>query len=400
MTETLAARKIAARIQQHGPMPFVDVMASALYDLEHGYYTRVRDMHDPIWGKAGDYTTAPQMSPLYARCLVEFWRQVSAQIQGATLTELGAGDGQFAIDFLLALAELKLPPPNYRIIEISPALRELQLARLIETKPPGWQQVTWFEPDQAPAAPGMLLANEVLDALPVVRFVHTPDSKPALQEVCVDWQANQFVERLLPPQSSHQSALDHLAACHSHDWGSGYCSEFAPGLKSFIDQCQSYLSTGVMLFVDYGTVAEDYYSSQRSRGTFSCFHEHHNHEQAYRQLGEQDMTAWVDFDAVADAAGHDWSVYGYTTQAHFLIALGLLDHAQTMIDCDVKQAVTTSDAVKTYTLPGEMGERMKVMALVNQPLRDNQVVLPGFSERDFSARLATNKLAKSKKGSF
>lgn len=351
---------------QDGFISFSTFMEMALYHPQWGYY------HSDTMtiGKAGDFTTAPEVSPLFAQCMAQQCEQLFAALPARQLLEIGAGTGRLASDLLTAL---KQPLAHYYILEISPSLRRRQQALLQQTHPDFFSRITWLE-TLPTGFNGIVLANEVLDALPVACF-HIGDS---ITERGVGWDNDHFSWRLAPsPALAEQAAL----LCHEYGLPMGYTAEIAVRLPAFMQSLADALSTGVILFADYGYGRPEYYDPARKEGTLTCFYQHRRHHNPLILPGLQDITAHVDFTAVAEQAlAHDLTLWGYTTQAAFLLGCGLVElAAQAEEGLSPVDVINLRQGIKTLTLPSEMGDRIKIMVL------GKQVDLPplkGFALQD------------------
>lgn len=357
-------------IDRHaGKLPFADFMEIVLYHPEWGYY----NSKDMDIGKQGDFTTAPEISPLFAQCFAKQCVQIFLHLSQRTILELGAGTGRFAADLIEALKQLGYPPFHYYIYEISPSLRQKQQTYLKERHPDFYQHIKWL--DQLPKQmEGVVIANEVLDALPVHRFRIEDDM---ITEACVAWN-NGFVWEYREPSpllSEKAQQIHAMYALENH-----YESEINLNMVPFLQSLFKAMQRGVILLVDYGYGREEYYHPQRNHGTLTCFHAHQSHDNPLIYPGLQDITAHVDFTRVAECAvDNDYSVTGYTTQAAFLLACGLLDlAAEAEKGLSPTEEFKLHHAIKTLTMPMEMGERVKVMALSKQL----EIALLGFSFQD------------------
>lgn len=360
--------RMRAEIQAHGgTISFERYMDLALYAPGLGYYSAGARK----FGAAGDFVTAPELSPLFARCIAVQCAEVLKVLEGGDILELGAGSGVMATDLLAELETLGTLPEHYWILEVSAELRERQRLTLTERAPALLQRVHWLE--RLPAAfSGVILGNEVLDALPVTRFRR---AARGFEEYCVaDWDG-ELVWQLRPASADLQSALAALEADLSQPLAAGYSSEICLRLPALIASLADALTRGALLFTDYGYTRAGYYHPERHMGTLMCHYRQRVHDDPFLYPGLQDITAHVDFTAVAQAATQaGLTLAGYTTQAHFLLALGIAERA---VD------LHTARAVKLLTLPAEMGERFKAIGFV----KGMDSALRGFSLRDLSHSL-------------
>jgi SAM-dependent MidA family methyltransferase len=267
-------------------------------------------------------------------------------------------------------------PAEYWILDLSADLRERQHETLQQHVPHLLPRVQWLDslPDEPFA--GMILANEVLDALNVERFAMRSGDVNALG-VSSEFGRLQLSE--VRGASRLVAAVRRIEKDTGIALPDGYESEVCLGLAEWFKAIAYSLERGVLLFVDYGLSRREYYSVERTRGTLLCHFRHRFHEDALTRVGLQDITAWVDFTAVAEAAqAADCEVAGYTTQAHFLIGCGLGEFVANVDGLELVQRLNLSRQAMVLTLPGEMGERFKVIALskgYDSPLR-------GFATRD------------------
>lgn len=368
--------RIVNEINENGPMSFERYMALALTAPGLGYYVSGNQK----LGAAGDFVTAPEISPLFSRCVARqcepVLREVGAQ-QDADIWEFGAGSGVMAADILLELEQCNCLPRQYCIVEVSAELKERQRETLSAKAPHLLSRVQWLDTLAGQSINGVVLANEVIDALPVHRFYREND---AAGEYYVDWNGERFVwqQGSFSSDAVAQRVNALLAQLPSH-----YISELNLVADAWIGSLSDVLNQGVVLIIDYGFPRSEYYHSQRNQGTLMCHYQHRAHDDPFVYPGLQDITAHVDFTAVAEAA-HDsgLQVSGYNTQAFFLIANGLEEFTH---DLDVEDPayLKAAQQIKTLTMPGEMGELFKVMALTknyHQPLQ-------GFKLQDLRGRL-------------
>ncbi|MCQ3934525.1 MAG: SAM-dependent methyltransferase [Gammaproteobacteria bacterium] len=364
LVQLIGARLAAAG----GWLDFADYMDLALYAPGLGYYSA----GSAKFGAAGDFVTAPEISPLFARCLARAIAPLLRARAAASVLELGAGSGALAAELIPALLRLGVAPARYLILEVSADLRERQRALLLPARRQDWPVLEWL--DALPDAPldGVMIANEVADALPVSRFTIGNGAVQALG-VCATADGFGWAARPAPPDLA--ARLSTLLPGGSSAFAEGYRSEISPRLPGWIAALAATLGEGALVLCDYGLARHEYYHPQRSQGTLSCHYRHRMHDDPFFLPGLQDITAWVDFTTVAEAAqAQGLTVAGYATQAHFLLDAGLdLELAGDGAGVPLQLA----QQARTLLLPGEMGERFKVMALTRgtAPLR-------GFGFRD------------------
>jgi len=376
----------AARVATHlreviggagGWVPFSRFMQEALYAPGLGYYSAGARK----FGREGDFVTAPELTPVFARCLATQVAQVLAETGGCVL-EAGAGSGALAAEMLAMLAARDALPERYEILEVSADLRERQHATLAARGRALLERVRWIEaPPEAPWQ-GVAIANEVLDALPVERFRVTQEGFETIG-VVQDGEAFGFEPR---PATPELAALIMRRTANLPDpLPVGYESELCAWTRPWITGLAQGLTRGMLLLADYGLPRAQYYHPSRAGGSLCGFFRHRRVEDVLARPGVQDITAWVDFTEVAEAgldAGLELA--GFSTQAHFLLSLGLEQELAAAGEAlDVAGRARLSQAAAMLVLPGEMGERFKVMALS----RGLQSRLAGFSFRDLAATL-------------
>jgi len=379
--ELAHSARVAAQLRQTiaaagGWIPFSRFMQQALYAPGLGYYSAGTRK----FGAAGDFVTAPGLTPVFARCLATQAAGVLSQLGGGCVLEAGAGDGTLAADLLAALAARGAAPARYDILEVSADLRARQRATLAERVPEMLERVRWL--DAPPGAPwdGVLVANEVLDALPVERFRVTRGGYDSLGVACSD---EGFMFEPRPADERLTQALDERLG--ELGLPEGYESEACLMLTPWVAELARGLARGAILFIDYGLPRAQYYHASRSGGSLCSFFRHRRVDDVLARPGLQDITAWVDFTALAEAGlAAGFEVAGFSTQAHFLLATGLEQELEReRAGLDAREAARLAQAAGMLVLPGEMGERFKVMALA----RGLESPLAGFSFRDLTATL-------------
>ena len=356
-----------------GWIGFDRFMQLALYEPGLGYYSAGARK----FGAEGDFITAPEVAPVFSRCLAMQCAEVIRELgPESRLLELGAGSGVMAAELLAELERQDALPAEYWILDLSADLRERQRATIAQSVPHLLPRVQWL--DALPDEPftGMILANEVLDALTFERFAIRNGDVNALG---VSSEFGQLQLGEVRAASRLVAAVRKIEEDTGAALPDGYESEVCTGLARWFESIAYSLERGVILFIDYGLPRREFYSAERTRGTLLCHFRHRFHEDALTRVGLQDITAWVDFTAVAEAAqGAGCEVAGYTTQAHFLIGCGLGDFVANVEALELVQRLNLSRQAMVLTLPGEMGERFKVIALsknYDSPLR-------GFATRD------------------
>lgn len=355
-----------------GRIGFDRFMELALYAPGLGYYVAGA----PKLGAGGDFVTAPEISPLFGRCLAAQCAQVLDRLGGGELLELGAGSGVLAAEILEELDRLGVPPERYLILEPSPDLQSRQ-RELLGSRVQGLAtSCEWINDWPGPGFRGVVIANEVLDAMPVHRFRVRPDG--GTEELFVggrDGLVELYGSVRSPGLAEAVATLQRQGYAQSAGYGSEVNLRVGPWLAALGERVRA----GLVLLIDYGYPRRDYYQADRDMGTLMCHLRHQAHGDPYRHIGLQDITAHVDFTAVADAAcAAGFRVAGFTTQAHFLIGCG--------IDRLLAGAAPDIDLVlgaKQLLLPSAMGEQFKVLALT----KETDGPLLGFSIRDLRDRL-------------
>lgn len=348
---------ILAQIREAGGhISFAEFMQSALYAPGYGYYSAGATK----FGAAGDFVTAPEISPLFARVLARQCAPIMAQIGEADILELGAGSGALAVDLLTGLAELGQLPRQYLILEVSPDLRERQEQKLRKAHPDLMPRIRWL--DSLPEAlEGIIVANEVADALPVERFRR---SAKGLEQYTVVAEGESFAWQKVAAPAHLTAAVEHIETYLNRRLPDDYDSEVCLALPQWIKDIAASLKHGFIFLFDYGLPRHEYYAPDRSDGTLRCHYRHRAHSNPLIFPGIQDITAWVDFTAIAEAATDaGLSVDGFVSQAHFLMSGGLEQELAHMVDLDIKEQLELSRQVKILTLPGEMGETFKCIGL-------------------------------------
>ncbi|MBA2657422.1 MAG: SAM-dependent methyltransferase [Tatlockia sp.] len=354
-------------------LPFVEFMQQALYTPGLGYYCCGSEK----FGAKGDFITAPELTPLFGQTLANQCQQILPNLVEPSLFEFGAGSGRLCIDILRALNELSCLPDNYYILEVSATLRQRQQALFEQEIPQFIDKIHWLERWPSQAFNGIILANEVLDAMPVHRFLQT---EQGIEESFLSLnERGEWVEIFKP--STNQRLIKQVKQSLNSEL-SPYLSEVNLFINEWIKQCFSMLSSGVMFIIDYGFPRHEYYHPDRNMGTLMCHYRHQAHSNPFIHIGEQDITAHVDFTQVAEAA-HDagFHVAGYTNQASFLLANGLLCLVEKQVN--EHQRLKTVQAVKQLIQPSEMGELFKVLALT----KHCELSLNGFQLHDKRANL-------------
>ncbi len=352
-----------------GFIPLPRFMELALHAPGLGYYAAGARK----FGPGGDFITAPELGSLFARCLARQCAQVLKH-GGGDLLEFGPGSGALAAELLRELERLDALPQRYFLLETSGELRARQQEHLARNLPHLADRLEWLQ--QLPHEfRGVVVANEVLDTMPVELFRTTTEG--VLQRG-VAWDGAAFTWRDEPAPAALAQRVEALALAP------GYVSEINLAAEAWIASVASILERGVLLLIDYGFPQHEYYHPQRNEGTLMCHYRHRAHGDPLIRVGLQDITAHVDFTAMAQAAvDAGLEVLGYTSQAAFLLASGLDELMAQSNPDDARAHLALTAEAKKLTLPSEMGELFKVLALgrgVDLPLR-------GFTLDDRRGRL-------------
>jgi len=355
---------ISAEIRNSGGcIPFSRYMELALYAPGLGYYSAGATK----FGAAGDFVTAPELGPLFARSVANAFARTLADLQGeADIVELGGGSGAFALDALLAMQRLDVLPARYRILEPSADLRQRQQERLSAQLPANLlARVQWL--NGLPEQPwrGVLFANEVLDALPTTRFAVGEEE---LQEEHVGLDAEGALVRLdRPADAMLLRAVNHIERALGRRLPIGYRSEVLVQLPWWLQAVTHAMEQGLVLFLDYGYPRSEFYLPERGDGTLICHYRHRAHAEPLWLPGLSDITAFVDFSAVAEAGtAAGFELAGFAPQAGFLLGCDLLQQLQScQADTaqDASAATRVTEQARRLLLPGEMGERFKAIGL-------------------------------------
>ncbi len=341
-------------------MPFSRFMELALYAPGLGYYSAGSNK----FGTTGDFTTAPELSSLFGRTIAHQLVEIMT-LSTPHILELGAGSGKLALDILTELERLGQLPASYTILEISADLRLRQQTLLNKHLPHLIERIKWLDalPTQIS---GGVIANEVLDALPV-HLLHWRDAQ--IFERGVASKGSNFIWQERLPENP---ALLELAQQISVP--DDYLSEISLTTRGLVSSLFERLNKGAMLFIDYGFGAREYYHPQRNSGTLMCHYRHYAHDDPFFLPGLQDITAHVDFTAVAESAiDHGANLLGYTTQAHFLLNGGITELISDVSPDNLREYLPLSAQIQKLTSPAEMGELFKVIALgkgIDAPLRN------------------------------
>jgi len=339
-----------------GWLSFERFMELALYAPALGYYHGGAQK----LGRDGDFTTAPEVSRLFGGCVARQCAEVLERFDAGAILEVGAGSGRLAADLLTRLARLGSLPRRYFILDVSAELRARQRARIGLLPALLRERVVWIDAPPREEFDGVVLANEVLDALPVLRFRRSQD---AAFELGVALTGAAFSWSVRPAGAALAAACARFERAAREPWILPYESEYCPRLEAWARSVTAPLRRGVVLWFDYGLPRPEYYLPERSDGTLICHFKHRVGFDPLRHPGLQDITAWVDFTALAEAGrGLGFELAGFTTQTYFLAGAGLEQEMQTLAGEDPARAPRLANEARQLVLPGEMGERFKAMA--------------------------------------
>ena len=360
--------RILKRIEDAGGwIDFHEYMQMALYDPEFGYYAsgQIR------FGESGDFITAPMIGPHFAQCIARqcaeilnsIEQQVSAR-QVRCILEFGAGTGHMATDILQYFESNQWSLDRYLIIEPNAGLAARQKQRIVSKCPQLIGRVKWLKEIPRGGFCGVVLANEVLDAMPVSRF--QMDERGVAKKMGVVNFKGELKDKIsdMPVDSILQERL----SCHELDFG--YQGDAGLYAEAWVKTVGESIDNGVILLIDYGFPRREFYHWDRNKGTLMCHYKHQSHADPYLYPGLQDITAHIDFTSMAEAGiAVGMEVSGFASQGAFLLSLGLLEQLDS--DTVTVDSLNASQEIKKLTLPHEMGELFKVLALTknyNQPM--------------------------------
>lgn len=389
LSQRIAERLAVAR----GWMSFAEYMRLALYEPGLGYYSAGASK----FGSEGDFVTAPEISPLFAEVVAGQIDQLLRTMGSGDVLELGPGTGAFAVSAIEAFQRCDTPVGRYRLLEVSADLRQRQMVRLahLDRARPSHE---WCE--RLPETfSGVIFGNEVLDALPCERFVVREgqwwrlgvglSAEASASEPQFEWRVRP-ADGSVPGDDEFQREAAHLQAslrAQGIELTSDYCGEWQVGLDAWFESMAAMLKGGVMLLADYGLPRAQLYHPDRLRGSLRCYYRHHAHDDPFLWPGLTDITAWVDFTRVAEAAERTGlQIQGFTTQMAFL-AGGRIEQAMTRVmdaavsdvsGMSVAEQARLASGLRRLLLPGEMGESVKFVMLG----RGDEGALPAFALRD------------------
>lgn len=349
--------------EKDGWLSFAEFMQLALYAPGMGYYSAGSQKFGDIKKGGGDFVTAPEISPLFAQTLTNQIAQILLVTHGNIL-ELGAGTGKLAAEILLTLSKLNCLPAKYFILEVSDHLRQLQLENLHKKLPEDLMlRVEWLD-ILPPSFEGVVIGNEVLDAIPVY-IVHATADSLLERGVVTDGEGFAWQDKVL-------SEANLLSVVTTLNLPEGYITEVCPAASGLIASLANMLQHGAILMIDYGFSAREYYHPQRNQGTLMCHYQHYAHTDPLINIGLQDITAHVDFTSIAHVGVNNGLVLsGFCSQAQFLMNCGILDVLSQVSPFDMARYAPLAAAAQKLLSPAEMGDLFKVIAFsksIDEPL--------------------------------
>ncbi len=371
-----------------GAIGFDRYMTMALYEPGLGYYAAASRK----FGAAGDFVTAPELGPLFAACVATQISRWFDQGAPAVIWEFGAGSGELAQQ-LLNQFDARGIPVQYHIVEVSPYLRSLQEARLAELAPLGFNRTRWCSalPD---SIEGVVIANELLDAMPVRLFELGATHGACMIERVVEQAPESGALRMgsKPASAEFARAVRQrlLASGWSVDtWQAGYRSELPEQASAWVASVGERLAKGAMLLIDYGFPAAEFYHPHRAHGTLNCHYRHRSHAEPLWQPGLSDITCHVDFSSVYEAANQvGLECLGFGSQGSFLLGCDFAQHFASSTRSDSRQQALLAREANTLVSEAEMGELFKVIAF-GQGVALGALSLAG---RDRQSALASPKI--------
>ncbi len=353
-------------IQKASPIGFDEFMDLALYYPAQGYYSGGAQK----FGERGDFITAPETSDLFGYTLARQCAQVLRD--GQDILEFGAGSGVLAAQILFELGRLGSLPKKYYILELSAELQQRQKETINKVLPELIERVVWLNTLPQNFS-GVVIANEVLDAMPAKRLIKQADH---FSELGVDCQSDQLSWQPF----DHAYTNDKMLL--PNEAGVGYTTEVNERAMAWIDSLSEIIDEGLVLLIDYGMGRKEYFHPQRFEGTLRCYYQHKASDDPFKHVGKQDITTSVNFSDMADQAKNSgFKIAGYATQAMFLISLGIDEYL--LAETDENRRVSLAQQIKQLVLPSAMGESFKVLAFT----KNRQVKLNGFKEQDLTHKL-------------
>lgn len=372
------------KIAANGNISFTDYMQTVLYEPGLGYYSA----GSTKLGAEGDFVTAPEISSLFSQSIAQAILPALVEIESCSILEVGAGSGKMAAAILAHLDSLNKLPTHYYILELSADLRLRQQQLIKEKIPSIAERVIWLDniPENLNT---VVIANELLDAMPVVRFRKEKQgiSIEHVVEVNGEFQLSYIGDT---DDAIYQRAIKRVEEIESHSikFEVGFISEINFNAEDWLTSIAEKLDKGIIILIDYGYPQHEYYHPQRHEGTLNCFYRHRHHSNPFLYPGLQDLTAHIDFTAIADSGvNNGLNLLGYTTQSHFLFGAGIAQLAEkrseNVADDNIVAQIEMANEVKKLTMPYEMGEVVKVIGFS----KNCDVALDAFHFKDMRDHL-------------
>ena len=371
---------ISDKIAQTGNISFTDYMQTVLYEPGLGYYSA----GSTKLGEEGDFITAPEISSLFSESIAQAIAAATKTIENCNILEVGAGSGRMAADILAQLESLNCLPEHYYILELSADLRLRQQQLIRQRHPQLFRRVQWLD-DIPENLNAVVLANELLDAMPVVRFKkqqhgialeYVRESEEGFYPEYIQNKDLPFFNRVIQRVENIEKENGAL--------NNSFISEINFNAEDWLTSIAEKLNSGVIILIDYGYPQHEYYHAQRNKGTLNCFYRHRHHSNPFVYPGLQDITAHIDFTAIADCGiNHGLSLLGYTTQSSFLFGAGIAQLAEKNASDDIVKQIEMANKIKKLTMPYEMGEIVKVIGFS----KNCRVSIDAFSFKDMRDHL-------------
>lgn len=372
------------KITINNSISFTQYMDAVLYEPGLGYYSA----GSTKLGAEGDFITAPEISSLFSQSIAQAILQALTEIEKCSILEVGAGSGKMAAAILAHLDSLNKLPEHYYILELSADLRLRQQQYIKESIPGLVERVIWLDsiPENLNA---VVLANELLDAMPVVRFKKERQGISIEHVIEVDGEF-QLSYSQDESDAAYQRANSRVEKIESEctKLEAGFVSEINFNAEDWLASIADKLKSGIILLIDYGYPQHEYYHPQRNEGTLNCFYRHRHHSNTFLYPGLQDLTAHIDFTAIADCGiKNGLNLLGYTTQSHFLFGAGIAQLAEARTssfdDDNIVAQYELANKVKKLTMPYEMGEIVKVIGFS----KNSGIALEAFNFKDMRDHL-------------
>lgn len=346
-----------------GWISFEEFIDFVMYKPGLGYYSAGAEKI----GHSGDFTTAPEISKLFGMALANQITPILDHYQSPSIIEIGAGTGKLAFDIMRQLNDYQVNFDRYYILELSADLKQRQQSMLSHLPTKTLNKIVWLDSIPTDSIEGVIIANEVIDALPFTRF---KSQNGQVYELGISVEDNQLIEQPRLADEILSNTVDSIAKEIGMTFQDGYTSEIRINFGSWFRTIESMLSSGSIFFVDYGYSRQEYYDEERTNGSMICHYRNVAHEDPLSNLGIQDISASVDFSQLADVAlQRNIEVGFFTSQADFLINAEILGVIESVIDEGLKMRLTQE--VKQLLLPNQMGEVFKCMLLNKNINPDN-----------------------------